>query len=66
MISDTLFEARREIQKYLDGPVFAGVYGPRTRAEIADVTTRMEQLQTLLDTEPNIETFLASRPERKS
>ena len=52
MISDTLFEAREEIRRYLDDPVMGRCYPRPLRDRIESLATEMESIQRVLDTPP--------------
>jgi hypothetical protein len=50
MISDTLFDAREEIQRYLNDDILGACYkDPSIRAEIEKCLAEMERMQKLLD-----------------
>lgn len=51
MISDVLFEAKEDIQRYLNDPVFAPCY-VETRSEIEALLIAMERVQKILDSPP--------------
>lgn len=52
MISDVLFQAREDIQSYLDEPTYAEVYSGELRAEIEHVMAAMASLLQKLDRPP--------------
>jgi len=52
MISDVLSEAYRQIQSYLDDPIYAEVYSGDLRAEIEHVMAEVQSLRVRLDRLP--------------
>lgn len=54
MISDTLFEAREDIRRYLDDPIMGKCYEGDMRARLEILLVEMESIQRALDTPPAI------------
>ena len=52
MISDTLFEAGREIDRYLDDPVMGECYAGPMRERILALRATMREIQRDLDAPP--------------
>jgi hypothetical protein len=52
MISDVLAEAHKDIQSYLDDPIYASIYSVELRAEIRRVIAAMVSLREKLDRPP--------------
>ncbi len=52
MISDTLFDARADITRYLADPAFEGVYVDEMRERIERLLDEMDAVRLALDTSP--------------
>jgi hypothetical protein len=54
MISDVMFEAVSEIDRYLTTPTFDGAYRGRLRAKIVKLRDEMEYIRLVLDSVPGV------------
>lgn len=63
MISDTLSEAVNEIDRYLNDPLYAGMYGGDLRKRIVAVRDQMHALRAELDAPPDLEFQLPPQEE---
>lgn len=55
MISDVLFDAKEEIERYLTDPIFFDTYSdPNLRNRLNDLIAKMEEIRIELDTPPNV------------
>jgi hypothetical protein len=54
MISDVLWQAVKEIDEYLDDPLYARIYGGELRERIVVLRDGMKALQVELDTPPSL------------
>jgi hypothetical protein len=52
VISDTLYEAAREIDRYLADAAFSGAYSGKMRARIVNLRAEMDAVRAALDTPP--------------
>jgi predicted regulator of amino acid metabolism with ACT domain len=55
MISDVLFDAKEDIERYLNDPVYSDVYTDENlRNRLNDLIAKMEEIRIALDTPPDI------------
>jgi len=58
MISDVLFDAKEEIERYLTDPIFFDTYSdPGLRNRLNDLIAKMEEIRIELDSPPDITTI---------
>lgn len=66
MISDTLFDAGQEIDRYLDDPVMGKCYTGPMRARILALRADMREIQRDLDVGPTLEEIALWERARKA
>jgi hypothetical protein len=61
MISDVLFDAKNDIEYYLNEPTFSDVYSDANlREQLNELMKNMEKIRVQLDALPNIEQVFES------